>query len=340
MAAHAWGAGAAMSQSQDQLASIETYDLLAAIAALDRLGRLKGFRPLDSLDGQPRSQDDRPSVLLKGHVSLGFASRDVHQVSEAPSSGEAFALSSPAFALAGSMGPLPLAIAEDLLAHAGRGDRAGLDFLDLFHGRLLRLFYLIRKRSRPALGAATGRQTAQARMVRQLTHLPDGQWLRHSGLQSGLPQSTASLAHLLSERLQTALSVTGLQGAWESIRGAASPALCQNARLGGSLVLGTRYWNATSSILIQTPPIHAAHFSHWLPGGGRYVMLKTLLNEVLQKTMTVRIRIQPDASTVTPARLGGGQPVRLGQSAWIKTRPDTLALPSVSLSLGGETYGC
>ncbi|MGA1693463.1 MAG: type VI secretion system baseplate subunit TssG [Burkholderiaceae bacterium] len=329
-----------MKPNQEQLAAIESYDLLTAIAALDRLGRLRGFRPLDSRDGQPRSQDDRSTVLLKGEVSLGFAGRDVHQVSEAPSSGEAYALSSPAFALAGSMGPLPLAIAEDLLAHAAKGDRAGLDFLDLFHGRLLRVFYLIRKRSRPALGAATGRQTAQARMVRQLTHIPEGQWLRHSGLQSGLPQSTGSLSHLLSERLQTTLSVTGLQGAWESILGAASPAVSRKPRLGESLVLGTRYWNSTASILIQTPPISAAHLSQWLPGGSRYVMLKTLLNEVLQKAMTVRICIPPDGSTVPPARLGGGQPVRLGQSAWLKTRNDTVELPNVRLCLSGQIHGC
>ncbi len=328
-----------MSSNAESLKSIEELDLLSAIAALDRMGRKEGFRPLDPHDETHRSSETKASVLLRGRVSLGFATRDVHQVQAAPDSGEAYALSSPALTLAGAMGPLPLAITEDLLARAGAGDRAGLDFLDLFHGRLLRLFYLIRKRSRPALGAATGARTAQARMLRHLTHLPQSQWLRHAGLQSALPQSAASISQILSERLLTPLQVSGLQGVWEPIGSAASADLSDRPSLGRSAVVGQRYWNPTGSMRIDTPPVQAHHLAQWLPGGERYVMLCSLLKTVLQKTMTVHLRIRPDGASVPVTRLHPETPLRLGQSAWIKTGTQTVRVSDVNLSLSGLSHG-
>jgi type VI secretion system protein ImpH len=317
----------------------DQFELLSAIAVLDRAGRKLGYRPLDPHDGEKRATKPQYTVRLKGKVSLGFATGDVYSTEEQPETGEAYALSTQAFALAGGMGPLPLPIAEALLAQAGRGDQAGLDFLDLFHGRLLRLFYLIRKRSRPALGAATGNQTAQARMVRNLAHLPDTQWLRHAGLQSGIPQSAASLTRILSERLQTPVRVVGLQGSWQPIGGAGSAALSRQIRLGSSATLGGRYWNPVGGLRVVTPTLPAHEVTHWLPKGQRYVMLSHLLSTVLQKTMTLTLSIRADGHSLGRSVLGQGSGLRLGQNTWIKSSERTTRLPEVRLSLSGVAHG-
>ncbi|MEY2776455.1 MAG: hypothetical protein RLY30_553 [Pseudomonadota bacterium] len=315
--------------------SAESYELLSAISALDRRGRRMGYRPLDPRDASTPPAINADSVKLLGRVSLGFAAGDVYSVVSAPGSGEAFALSTQAFALAGSMGPLPLPIAEELLLRASQGDQAGIDFLDLFHARLLRLFYLIRKRSRPALGAARGSQTAQARMVRSLTHLPESQWLRHAGLQSGAPQSAASLQQLLAERLRSGVSVSGLQGRWHPIRQAGVRALAGRPKLGENATLGQHYWSPNGGLRVQTPPLPARDVRSWLPGGDRYVMLTGLLTTVLQKAMTLQLVVTPDGGSIAPAQLSRHADLRLGQNTWIKTRPDTTALPCAHLLLQG-----
>ena len=315
--------------------SAESYELLSAIAALDRRGRQLGFRSLDPADAAHPSTQEADSVRLQGRVSLAFAAGDVYSVEPSPQSGEAFAFSTQAFALAGAMGPLPLPIAEDLLLRAARGDHAGLDFLDLFHGRLLRLFYLIRKRSRPALGASNGSQTAQSRMVRRLAHLPDSQWLRHAGLQTGAPQSSASLQQLLSERLSAPIQVSGLQGRWHPIGQAGSRALSDRPRLGLNATLGQRYWNPVSGLKIQAPPVPFGELSAWLPGGDRYVMLCNLLTTVLQKTMTLELVVTPQGSSVPRSQLSSRSGLRLGQTAWLKTGLETVRLPQARLMLPG-----
>jgi hypothetical protein len=114
---------------------------------------------------------------------------------------------------------MPAAFTEMVIARNAVRDFATAEFLDIFHHRLLSLFYLGRKRHRPSVGgdantASVG--SATRRLCGSTEQVPRdaGRWLRHAGLLAGAPRSTASLCTLLADRFQIAFRAEQFVGRW------------------------------------------------------------------------------------------------------------------------------
>jgi type VI secretion system protein ImpH len=334
------------------LSSPQSFDLLKAIALLDQEASQMGFSPLDSRDSRPGLETiGRQSVRLSGQSSLGFVPSDVSAVTSSPETGEAFKLLTAVMSLAGNTGPLPLAFTEELIARNANQDFATRDFLDLFHHRLLRLFYLIRKRSHPGLSIQDPWQSAVPRLVSHLANLPPvrsarieyspATYPRHSSLLAMESRSVVGLRQYLFDRLGIRFQIESFVGRWQFLKGGfvnrlgSSTSEPTSARghqtiLGRNAILGQRVMVPTHGIRLTAGPMPSKIIDGLLPGAPDHSKLKTCLIQYLPSSTSVEVSLSPLRASIPRPILAAKANLRLGQTAWLVSKVKQAARPSAS----------
>ncbi len=294
------------------------FDLFQAISLLEREGVAEGRAEI----GEPGVE----AVRLTSHVSLGFEASDVKATGRDAPSGEAFTLATPALSLAGQGGPLPTAFTEMLLERRAAKDFAAADFLDIFHHRLLSLFYLNRKRRRIGLGWASPQASTVARATARLcglqadarsSHAP---WLRHAGALGGAPRSMAALCALLSDRY--AMRFTGEQfvGGWQPLEDDELTMLGHARRapeLGRTAFVGRRVWDQAAAVRLSASEQPAARVMQLLPGGELHEDFKACVRNFMPSALRIEVCLTPAAGELPEGRLSAARAPRLGWNAWM-----------------------
>ncbi len=268
-------------------------------------------------------------VRLRPRLSLGFDTSDVHAVSEQEASDESVRLlfETTFLGLYGSASPLPDFYTEDLIDELedGRYDPVR-EFLDLFHHRLLSLFFRVGFKYRFDLEYATDEAEMLAKRLPQLVghqavQLPSP--TRRATLAASLLMSNGSAASveaLLSEAFpQVEIKVEACVARWMIIPRPERNRL-GSSRLGYNYTLGTRIRDRACTFAIHLGPLEAATFEEFLPGGKKLRHLLELVKQVNPNGLDVilAVRVQPEA--VPAVELGRGN-ARLGWSSWIGERP-------------------
>jgi len=342
----------------------ERYELLTAIALLDRQAALLGNAPLDPRDDATPAVAKPPGLRLLGHTALGFVPSDIVRIQTALPSGEAYGLVTAAMSLAGNSGPLPSPFAEMILARNSQKDFATRDFLDIFHHQLLRLFYLIRKRSRPSLGWSVPGQPAIGRLTSHLANLPSARveglpvaWGRHAALLGGIPRSVQGLTQFLNDRLGLPFRIRSLTGGWRPLPPNYHCALSRSAptqsekgqtpraidtaltpmKLGQTAVLGRHYWTPEAGLELRLPDLPYSLLETLLPGQPNAELLSGCLRHYLARPMQACLKLRPQAQSLPASKLSQAAGLRLGQTAWLWTGQEPKAKPSplqLTLALG------
>jgi len=275
------------------------------------------------------------AVRLAAHVDMAFAPSDIASVKENKEAGPRWVLRTPAVSLAGASGPLAAPFTELLLERRAQRDPAGLDFLDIFNGRLIAFRH--RARAKMHLALQPPGANPLLTVMDQLSGLgrtsgargPNGEaaWLRHAGLQNAAPRSLASLLAMLRDRLGVHFSGEQFVGGWHAL------VPNERARLAGSrtrrsgrraaspgVSLGGRAWDQAAGIALRAPAINRAEFAALLPGGERFGLLGWMVARHLQADFTVTLTLALNEAPVS--RLGATSPMapRLGRSAWLSSR--------------------
>ena len=275
------------------------------------------------------------AVRLAAHVDMAFAPSDIASVKENKEAGPRWVLRTPAVSLAGASGPLAAPFTELLLERRAQRDPAGLDFLDIFNGRLIAFRH--RARAKMHLALQPPGANPLLTVMDQLSGLgrtsgargPNGEaaWLRHAGLQNAAPRSLASLLAMLRDRLGVHFSGEQFVGGWHAL------VPNERARLAGSrtrrsgrraaspgVSLGGRAWDQAAGIALRAPAINRAEFAALLPGGARFGLLGWMVARHLQADFTVTLTLALNEAPVS--RLGATSPMapRLGRSAWLSSR--------------------
>lgn len=333
----------------------ERYELLTAIALLDRQAAGLGSAPLDPRDDASPGLAKPPGLRLLGHTALGFVPSDILRIQTALPSGEAYGLVTAAMSLAGNSGPLPSPFGELILTRNSQKDFATRDFLDIFHHRLLRLFYLIRKRSRPSLGWSIPGQPAIGRLTSHLANLPSTRvngfpvaWGRHAALLGGIPRSVQGLTQFLNDRLGLPFRIRSLTGGWRPLPADYHCALGRRApaqslegqkpratdtaltamKLGQTAVLGRNYWTPEAGLELRLPDLPYALIQSLLPGQPNAEMLSSCLRHYLARPVQACLELRPQVQNLPESRLSRGMGLRLGQTAWLWTGHEPKAKPS------------
>jgi type VI secretion system protein ImpH len=315
-----------------------TFNLFQAINLLERAA------PDRAPAGTSVGKDE--AVGLAAHVSLAFAPSDIASIKPNAGTGPAWTLRTPAMTLAGAQGPLAMPFTELLLEQRSAKNPAGLDFLDIFNGRLIGFRHRARARQHVALHAGDIATAPLLRTIDALSGLgrtqgaqgPAGEqgWLRHASLQNAAPRSMASLLALLRDRFNVPFTGEQFVGGWHPL------ALRERARLDGkkglNTSLGARAWDQAAGIALAAPPLNAVQFAQLLPGSPRFGLLGWLVARHLQADFTVTLTLTLAEAPASRLRTGA----RLGRNAWLCSRAATgaayrparlkLAAPQVSLA--------
>lgn len=235
--------------------------------------------------------------------------------------------------LFGPNGALPLHLTEyarDRLRH--HGDPTFARFADVFHHRMLSLFYRAWANAQPTvsrdrpesdrfgfylaslIGVAPG-------AFRDRDAMPDGAKLYFSGLLASQTKHADGLIAMLSEYFGRPVQVQEFVGEWMEIavsdqsRLGTSPML---ATLGQSVVVGAKTWGCQHKFRIVMGPLSLDAYRDMLPGGRALKELVALVRNYAGDELVWDVNLILRGEDIPPTVLDGSS--QLGWTSWIGDR--------------------
>ena len=246
------------------------------------------------------------------------------------------------FGLFGPNGPLPLhmtAYARERLLH--KGDRTLVRFADMFHHRLLLLFYRAWAQAQPAASMDRPEEDRFADFVGSLIGTGGADWrdrdaapahakLFYAGLLSRQVRNADGLQAMVAGYLRVPVRVQSFVGRWMRLqpeertrigkRGATRRAA--SAQLGTSAVLGAAVFDRQHHFRLHLGPLDTVAFESLLPTGGRrgaLAALKALVDHYIGHEFGWDLQLELN-STERP-RCSLGRQGRLGWTTWLGSLP-------------------
>jgi type VI secretion system protein ImpH len=309
---------------------------LAALAGLaeapHRFDFVSAMRLLEcAFPDRPRiGRSVRPredAVRLAHQVHMAFPAGSV--ASFTPGGGEAGTLRVFLLGLLGPNGPLPLHITEYVLDRLRRPeDKTLRSFLDLFHHRLLSLFWRAMADARPALECD---RPAQDRFARHLGSCASfgsavaaasdrrvDQARRHwVGQFSRQTRDPEGLRSLLAGFFRTSVRIDEFVGVWLPMPGRDRCRLGQPTRavLGRDAVLGESVWDCSQTFRVVLGPLSLANYERLLPGTENWQRLRELVRTYVGVALALEVRLVLRAEDAPDTHLGACG--RLGWTTWL-----------------------
>ena len=300
--------------------------------------------------GQPRLGESRKAsddvVRLGQAPHLSFAPSDVAAAS-INEHGQLH-LEQFGFGVFGPNGALPLHLTE--LAYERRrhkDDGTIADFLNLFHHRLISLFYRAWAESEPAVsldrpdtdrfrtyvGSLIGLAPPAAR---DADAVHDYAKLSRAGLFAQQTRSADGLEAILSDYFDIPVEVRPFTGAWVDIPSSLHCRLGEQ-QLGLSTTLGASTWQCQHQFEIAIGPLARAQFDNFLPGAPGLTELHALVRLYTNDEWSWRVRLLLRDIDIPGIRLEGGRAAdevraegpsghsslqgnRLGWTSWLGAR--------------------
>lgn len=296
----------------------------------------------------------REQLRFRPDVSMGFPSTDLCRIRrrESPTSDRAYYEAEITFlGLYGVSTPLPLHYAVDVLRSTERALNQRLDperdaaddrplssgplrdFLDIFHHRLISLFYrswlkyrydrAFPLRGRDVLteylGLLIGCPPA---FDEQALGLPPLRLLRYAGVLTQRPRSAETLAGVLSDYWDgLPFAVRQFVGHWIPLEEADRNRFgLVNSRLGADLTVGEQVYDISGAFNVVVGPVDWATYLAFVPGGPRFAQTRALVRlyctDPLSFTLEVRIkpRAVPEMRLTSDSAAGA-----LGLTSWVRT---------------------
>ena len=241
------------------------------------------------------------------------------------------------FGLLGANGPMPTHLTEYVRDRLHNGGDATLRaFLDVFHHRLLSLFYRARASSEPAI--SLDRSDADrfsvfvgslfgigAPALRERDEISDFAKLHFAGLLANKARPASGLASILREYFKLPLHIEQFVGHWMRLPLETQSRIGRNKgqenHLGRSMVLGQKVWDCQHKFRIVMGPLSHADYQRFLPGGQSLQRLLAWVKNYVGLTLDWDVRLILNQHDVPPLRLGGS--TRIGWSTWLMSAPAT-----------------
>lgn len=232
--------------------------------------------------------------------------------------------------LLGPNGPLPLHLTEYARNRARLyGDPSLARFLDVFHHRMLGLFYRAWAQAQPAvhldrpdsdrfsvwLGSTFGQGSPASR---DRDGIPDGVKRRYAGRLACQARPAEGLEAVIAEFFELGASIEPYHGIWLDIPEGSRWELGapgDRGVLGESISIGARAWDRQQSFRITMGPLGLSDYERLLPGGEALSRLADLVRNYAGDELDFDVNLVLAAEAVPPFRLGG--PTRLGLTTWL-----------------------
>src|SRR5688572_17315287 len=236
--------------------------------------------------------------------------------------------------LSGPNGPLPLHLTEYVRdRQRNANDPTLARFFDVFHHRILSLFYRAWANSQPTVSRDRPQQDHFLTYVGSLIGLamaglqkrdafPDAAKLFYAGRLSAQTRNAEGLQAMVADHFGMKAAVEEFRGAWVDLPESERWHLDggpHGMRLGVSTNMGARAWNRQVKFRITLGPLHRKQFQSMLPEGEALPRLKALVRNYVGDALDWDLRLILDERTDQPFRLGG---TRIGWDAWLGRCPD------------------
>lgn len=278
-------------------------------------------------------------------ASLSFPASELDEL-EAPDEARRQARMTVNFlGLTGPMGVLPRHYTEWMIARRQVRDPAAQDFFDLFNHRLVTLFWQAWAKYRPEIGRefGTGRSALQyvhhivgmgtpelhKRLYPKPGHavgarrLPSAALGYFSGLISQRPHGQGSLSQVVSLVVGAPVTVEGCYGSFKAVPERDRSRLGRRAhRLGDGLMLGRRFWDRQTTLLLRVGPLDRDRFAELLPRAGLLGDLVELVRFLTGLALDLRFKFEVRAEAVPRLALGrrDRHGPQLGWNTWLAGR--------------------
>lgn len=305
--------------------------------------RLECAFPLKPRVGQSKRPVDDP-VRLGQEPSLAFAPSSLARFEPEDGSGRPSRLAVFFFGLLGPNGPLPLHLTEyarDRLRNSS--DPTFARFLDLFHHRMLGLFYRAWAGGQPTanfdrpgsdrfalyVGALFGLAMPS---LRDRDAFPDLAKLHYAGQLVCHTRHAEGLRLVLGDFFGLPVGIEEFVGQWLELP---ESYLCrlgeslETSALGRTVTVGSRTWECQHKFRIRIGPLSLTDYESLLPGGAGLERLIALVRNYAGDELAWDVRLILKGSEAPPLRLGGSG--RLGWTTWLTDRP--LGQDAADLSL-------
>jgi len=283
--------------------------------------------------GQATRPVDEP-IRIGQEASLTFAPSTLAYL-EPGREGRPWRLGVHFLGMLGPNGPLPLHLTEyarDRQRNAG--DNTLVRFLDLFHHRILSLFYRgwanaqpTVHRDRPAsdrfvtyLGALLG---IGSPAMRDRDAFPDNAKLFYAGRLVHQGRNAEGLRAMIGDYFRLPTDLEEFIGEWTPLQEAERWRITRTAfagALGVSTVLGGRAWQRQTKFRVVLGPLKHHEFQSLLPGSKRLRVLKALVRNYVGDSLNWDVRLFLDKRVSQPLRLDGV--TRLGWTSWLGHCPE------------------
>jgi type VI secretion system protein ImpH len=275
------------------------------------------------------------AVRLGQDPSLSFAPASIASFETSATSG-AERLNVHFFGLLGPNGPLPLHITEharDRLRNSR--DPTFVRFLDIFHHRLLSLFYRATANSRPAIALDRPEEDRFATYIGSLIGIGLPAHRDRDALADRAKQYYAchlvrharnreGLLAMLRDYLELPVEIEEFVGHWIELPTEMLLRLGEDQGLGvlgESFTIGSRVWDCQSMFRIIVGPMPLDDFNRLLPRGASLPGLAALVRNYVGDEFDWDLQLILKHSEIPGFQLG--QAGRLGHTTWINSRAPT-----------------
>ncbi len=232
--------------------------------------------------------------------------------------------------LLGPNGPLPLHLTEFVLERLRRHQDPTLrSFLDVFHHRILSLFWRAAANSQPAIeldrpeqdrfaryfGALAGFGNSATRDQEPRVDRARRHWIGHFARQVRNPEG---LQALIAGFFGIQVRVEEFIGRWLPMPGRERCRLgaVTGANLGGNAFLGDSIWDCTQTIRIICGPLPLPLYERLLPGGDSWHRLEALVRSYIGFEVAWEARLVLRHAEVPQLRLAAD--AHLGWTSWLE----------------------
>jgi type VI secretion system protein ImpH len=237
------------------------------------------------------------------------------------------------FGLFGANGPLPLHLTEYARDRArNHGDHTMVAFLDMFHHRMVSLFYRARAAADPAVSLDRPDSDRFADYVGSLfgigapglrgrDEIGDFAKLHFAGLMANQRRPAAGLVTILRAYFKLPVELEQFVGHWMKIPldGQTRIGMADRGnRLGTSAVLGKKVWDCQHKFRLVIGPLDYDDYERMLPGGASMTRVVDWVKSYAGTVLDWDVRLVLKQPDVPPLKLGAR---RLGWTTYLASGP-------------------
>lgn len=274
-------------------------------------------------------------VRFSAHPALGFGASEIEGLRSGDDDGPPV-MSVNFMGLVGPEGVLPLEYTR-LVAERLQAKDTGLRaFLDIFHHRIISLFYnawlkyrFLDQRERGEEDVVTTHLLDVAGLglatQRQLPEEGVPGLAGYAGLLAIQPRSAQALEQLLEDYFQIPAGVEQFVGGWYPLRPMDQCEVGDESRpssqLGLGALAGDEVWDPQAAVRVTLGPLPLEQYRSFLPGQPGCDALAALLRFFGHGEYEYEVRLVLEADEVPGLHLGTDDDQHLGWTTWLRTKP-------------------